>query len=254
MRRCLALSAVGLLALSAPAFAHFQEILPSSDLVGPAAPEVVLDLVFTHPMARGPVMAMKRPVRFGVASAAGEQDLLSSLQEISRDGAPTWQASYRPSGPGDYIFYVEPAPYWEEAEQKSIIHYAKVVVDAYDAGTGWDQLLGLPVEIEPLTRPYGLWTGNLFSGVVRKGGKPVPFAEIEVEWVNDGTVTPPADAHVTQVIKADANGTFSYGLPRAGWWGFAALVDGDTPLPGPDGKPHAVELGGLIWVRATDMK
>lgn len=243
-----------LLGCATPALAHFQELLPSTDLVGPAAPEVTLDLTFTHPMARGPVMEMKRPQRFGVVTEAGDTDLLTTLTEAPRDGKTAWTAPYRPAGPGDYIFYVEPQPYWEEAEQKSIIHYAKVVVDAYDAGEGWDRLIGLPVEIEPLTRPYGLWTGNVFSGLVRKDGKPVPFATVEVEWVNDGSLTPPADAFVTQVVKADGNGVFTYALPRSGWWGFAALVDGDTPLNGPDGKPHDVELGGLLWVKATDMK
>jgi hypothetical protein len=28
---------------------------------------------------------------------------------------------------------------------------------------------------------------------------------------------------ITQVVKADANGVFTYGVPFAGWWGFAAL-------------------------------
>jgi cobalt/nickel transport protein len=43
-------------------------------------------------------------------------------------------------------------------------------------------------------------------------------------------------------------------MPRAGWWGFAALVEEDKPGKGPDGKPATTELGGLIWVQAVDMK
>jgi len=135
-----------------------------------------------------------------------------------------------------------------------IIHYTKVVVDGLGWGNGWDAVVGFPVEIRPLVRPYGLWTGNLFRGVVEHGGKPVPFAEIEVEWLNDGSVEPPADAFVTQVIRADASGTFSYAMPRAGWWGFAALVEGAEPMTAPDGRPVPVELGALMWVRAVDMQ
>ena len=30
---------------------------------------------------------------------------------------------------------------------------------------------------------------------------------------------------VTQTIKADPNGIFTYAAPKAGWWGFAALND-----------------------------
>jgi cobalt/nickel transport protein len=135
-----------------------------------------------------------------------------------------------------------------------IVHYAKVVVDGFGGGDGWDAMIGMPVEIRPLVRPYGVWTGNIFRGVVERRGKPVPFAEIEVEWMNDGSVQPPADAFVTQVIRADAAGTFAYAMPRAGWWGFAALVDGDKPMRSPAGKDVPVELGGLMWVRATDMR
>lgn len=135
-----------------------------------------------------------------------------------------------------------------------IVHYTKVVVDAYDAGEGWDAELGLPVEITPLTRPYALWTGNLFRGVVKKDGHPVPYAEVEVEWINDGSVTPPADAYITQVVKADAGGVFAYTMPRAGWWGFAALTEGDEPMKNPRGELVPVEAGGLIWVHTRDMK
>ena len=153
------------------------------------------------------------------------------------------------------MFYLEPAPYWEPGEKKMIIHYTKVVVDFLGAETGWDALVGLPVEIEPLVRPYGLWTGNAFRGIVRHDGQPVPFATVEVEYLNaDENVAIPNDAFVTQTIKADAQGVFSYSIPRAGWWGFAALVDGPQPMAAPTGEKVDVELGGLIWVQTVDMK
>ncbi|SMH26844.1 DUF4198 domain-containing protein [Mesorhizobium australicum] len=240
--------------LGSAAHAHFQEILPSTDSFSPGDAEISLNLVFTHPMDRGPTMDMKKPVRFGVVTNSGEVDLLGSLTEAPHDGKSAWKAAYTPGEPGAYVFFVEPQPYWEPVEDKSIIHYAKVVVDAFDSGSYWDRLVGLPVEIEPLTRPYGLWTGNVFSGIVRAKGAPVPFAEIEVEWVNDGSVTPPGDAFVTQIVKADERGVFHYAMPRAGWWGFAALVEADYQLKDPSGADKPVELGGLIWVKAVDMK
>ncbi len=238
-----------------PGEAHFQEIIPSTDIVSEqSGGRINLDLVFTHPMERGPTMAMQRPVRFGVKVDGKVENLEPSLQPRTVDGQPAWQASYEIKKPGDYVFFVEPAPYWEPGEGKMIIHYAKVVVDGYGEGGGWDQMIGLPVEIRPLVRPYGLWTGNLFRGIVEKNGKPVPFAEIEVEWMNDGSVQAPADAFVTQVIKADAGGGFAYAMPRAGWWGFAALIEGDDKMKNPAGEQVPVERGGLIWVRAVDMK
>ena len=119
---------------------------------------------------------------------------------------------------GAAVFFVEPQRYWEPAENKWITHYAKVVVDAYASGEGWNALVGLPVEIQPLTRPTGLWTGNEFRGIVLRDGKPVPFAEIEVEFVNDGSIKAPNEAFDTQVITADQSGVFGYAMPRAGWW------------------------------------
>lgn len=244
--------ALAALALATPALAHFQEILPSADVL-PDGGKVSVDLVFTHPMEGGPVMEMKKPARVGVHVGGATTDLMGQLTEKPVDGKAAWSFTYDLTEPGAAIFYVEPQPYWEPSEGKYIVHYAKVIVDSYASGEGWDALIGLPVEIQPLTRPTGLWTGNVFTGVVLKGGKPAPFAEVEVEFVNDGSVRLPNDAFVTQVLKADANGTFTYAMPRAGWWGFAALLEGDTPMISPEGKQVPVEDGALIWVKATDM-
>jgi cobalt/nickel transport protein len=238
------------------AWAHFQEIIPLTEVVTADGPrEIALDVRFTHPMENGPVMDMGAPKRFGVLLRGETRDLLPTLQLSPIEGKSAYKAAYTVRRPGDHVFFIEPAPYWEPGEQKMIIHYAKVVVNAMGMDEGWDTLVGLPVEIEPLTRPYGLWTGNVFQGVVLKDGKPAPFATVEVEYLNDAReVSAPADPFVTQVVKSDANGVFTYAMPRAGWWGFAALIDGDEPLSGPDGKPVDVELGGLIWVRTRDMK
>jgi cobalt/nickel transport protein len=255
MRQHLAGAVLACFAMAPAAEAHFQELLPSTDTVTEASGRTVtLDLAFTHPMARGPVMEMARPARFGVLGPAGVEDLGGLLAPRTVEGRQAWQATYAVRRPGNYVFFVEPAPYYEPAEGKLIVHYTKVVVDGFGWGEGWDAAVGLPVEIRPLVRPYGLWTGNLFRGIVERDGAPVPFAEIEVEWRNDGSLEPPGDAFVTQVVKADAAGTFAYAMPRAGWWAFAALVEGDRPMRAPDGKEVAVELGAVMWVRAVDMR
>jgi len=258
MNRALAAGLVaGLLVCLGPqdAPAHFQVLIPSADVVEAGQSRSVdLEIVFTHPMEQGPVMEMGLPKRFGMLVADKRYDLLSTLKPGKLDDRTMYAASARLIRPADHVFYLEPAPYWEPAEGKMIIHYTKVVVDFMGAEEGWDRLVGFPVEIEPLVRPFGLWTGNTFRGIVRKNGQPVPFAVVEVEYYNEGgKVKVPNDAFITQVIKADAGGVFSYTMPRAGWWGFAALIDGDEKIPGPDGQPVDVELGGLIWVKAVDM-
>jgi cobalt/nickel transport protein len=37
-------------------------------------------------------------------------------------------------------------------------------------------------------------------------------------------------------------------MPKEGWWGFAALMEGDK-INGKD-----VEVGALIWINVKDMK
>ncbi|MCG8426535.1 MAG: DUF4198 domain-containing protein [Chromatiales bacterium] len=240
---------------STVAVAHFQELIPSQTIVaGPDQAEIELAMRFTHPMAGGPVMSMGQPARFGVQVAGQQQGLEALLKPGQHQGEELFSTNYRLQRPGDHIFYLEPAPYWEPGERKMIIHYTKVVVDAFGAGDGWDAMVGLPVEIEPLVRPYGVWTGNSFRGVVRYKGKPVANAKVEVEWRNDGSMKAPAGPYVTQVIKTDAQGVFSYTAPRAGWWGFAALIEAEQPMKNPAGELVPVELGGLIWVKFVDMQ
>jgi len=235
------------------AFGHFQVLLPSTDIVSQASKLLELKLLFTHPMEQN-LMNMAKPVQFGVLLNGQKQDLLGSLQPQQQGDKTFYTATYPIKIPGDHVFYVEPAPYWEATENKMIIHYTKVVVDAFDAEQGWDTMVGFPVEIEPLVRPYGLWVGNLFQGIVKKSGQPVPFATVEVEYFNENKkIKPPAEPFVTQVIKTDANGVFSYVMPIAGWWGFAALLDGDKPLKNREGKEVAVELGGLMWVNVASL-
>lgn len=258
MGRTASTAALGVLVgwvLAGQAAAHFLVLKPSTDIVSADADEVVFDVRFTHPMADGPVMEMGKPVEFGVLLGGRKHDLRDALRPVQIGGKTAYIASYRFAEPGDGVFYIVPAPYWEPAEGKMILHYTKVVVSAFGEQQGWDATAGLPVEIEPLVRPYGLWTGNVFRGVVKRDGRPVPFAEIEVEYLNEGgQVKTPDDAFITQVIKADGQGVFCYAMPRAGWWGFAALVGGEQKMQCPEGKPAEVELGGLIWVRVQDMK
>ncbi len=249
------LTALSALLLSSYSWGHFQEIIPDRDFLDQNTQQPLsFSLRFTHPMSQGPVMSMQKPKQLKVFNNGHSSDLLPSLTKSTDSSADQWQFNYTVTEPADLQFYVEPMPYWEETEGKMIIHHTKVIVDGYGDFGSWDSLVGAPIEIEPLTRPYSLWTGNTFSAIVKQNNKPVPFAEVEVEWRNDGSVTPPSDSYVTQVIKADANGTFHYTLAKAGWWGFAALVDADYQLTAPTGKQVPVELGGLIWINAKDMK
>ncbi len=230
------------------AFAHFGMVIPSKNVVSQQKKTVDLTLSFSHPFERNGMQLVK-PKKFFVMSEAGKQDLLPALKETRLMGAKSWQATFPVQRPGAYQFIMEPEPYWEPTEDVSIIHYTKTIIAAYGDETGWDTPAGLPTEIIPLTRPFGNYAGNSFSGLIMLNGKPVPFGEVEVELYNKAnTFLAPSDFHVTQVIKADKNGVFTFTCPMEGWWGFAALNEADYTLKNPDGIDKNVELGAVLWI------
>jgi len=251
MKKTMALLAgvVFTLVIGGPAAAHFGMLIPSDSMVMPDESRTVeVVLSFSHPF-EGAGMRLAKPEYFGVQANGKKQDLTAALQPVQVMGQEAWKADYAIKRPGVYIFYMRPKPYWEPAEDSFIVHYTKSVVTAFGDDEGWDEPVGLKTEIVPLSKPYGLYAGNVFQGIVLLDGKPVPFAEVEIEYYNrDRKYTAPTGYMITQTIKADANGVFTYAAPVAGWWGFAALSHADYKLRH-DGQDKDVELGAVIWVR-----
>jgi len=230
-----------------PANAHFGMIIPSDTmLTQEEGRQVTLSLSFSHPY-EGDGMVLERPVSVTHTHAGETNSIADALSEATLMGKPGFTLEQRLARPGAHIFAMEPKPYWEPAEDTFIIHYTKTVISAYGDDEGWNTELGLPTEIVPLARPFGIWAGNLFQGVVKRDGAPVPFAEVEVEHFAGGSLAMPNDLMLTQTIIADANGIFSYVPPAAGWWGFAALSEADFMMEN-DGVEKSVELGAVIWV------
>ena len=264
-------SLVLILLFSIPAFAHFQTIYTKESALEKGE-EINLKLIFTHPFEAGHTMDIGKdekgnlhpPKAFGVMHKGKKKDLLGELKPITfrslTNEGRAFEANYKLRGMGDFTFYFDPAPYYEASEDIYIEHVTKMIVNVAGAPTDWDAEVGLPVEIVPLDKPYGLWTGNVFRGVVKCNGKPVPDIEIEVEYMNHdisgnafvktAKVEAPQDAFITQTIKADSNGVFTFGIPKAGWWGFAALGAGGERTY----KGKELSLDAVIWVQARDMK
>jgi cobalt/nickel transport protein len=239
---------------SIPALAHFGMLIPSDSMVMKEdSRNLLLHLSFSHPFEMVG-MDLEKPDAFGVWVNGKKQDLLGKLVKTQVMDHAAWRTDYRIGRPGVYVFYMEPKPYWEPAEDCFIIHYTKTVVAAFGDDEGWDEEIGLKTEIVPLSKPFGLYAGNVFQGIVKLNGKPVPYSEVEVEFYNEESkVKAPTDFMVTQTIKADGNGVFTYAVPKAGWWGFAALNSSDEKLK-KDGQQKDVELGAVIWVQFHNWK
>jgi cobalt/nickel transport protein len=232
-----------------PAIAHFGMVIPSDTMVMQNdARTLQITFSFSHPMEMVG-MDLSKPNVVKVMANGQHMDLANQLRTAEMMGHPAWKIDYAVKRPGVYVFYMEPQPYWEPAEDCYIVHLTKTVVTAFGDDEGWDAEVGLKTEIVPLSKPYGLYAGNLFQGVVKMDGKPVAHSEVEVEFYNqESKVKAPTDYMITQTIKADGNGVFSFAVPSAGWWGFAALNTSDQKIDY-QGKDKDVELGAVIWVK-----
>ena len=235
-----------------PARSHFGMLIPSDTMVMQGdSRTVMVTLSFAHPFEMTG-MEMVKPQAFHVLTGGKSQDLLGSLKKTRVMGHGAWEAAYPVRRPGVYMFYMEPEPYWEPAEDSYIIHYTKSVISAFGDDEGWDAEIGLKTEIVPLSKPFGLYAGNVFQGIVKLNGKPVPYAKVEVEYYNvNKKYAAPTEYMITQTIKTDANGVFTYAAPVSGWWGFAALSQADFKLKH-DGTDKDVEIGAVIWVKFHD--
>ncbi len=247
------------------ALAHFQMIYTPESALEKAG-DIPLKLVFTHPFEAGHTMDMGAPEQFFVLRKGKKSDLLKTLKPITwqslTNQGQAYESEYKLRGMGDNVFCLVPSPYYEKEEDCYIQQITKMVVNTAGFPTDWDAEVGLPAEIVPLDKPYGLWTGNVFRGIVKGDGKAIPFAEIEVEYLNHApllkenafakaaAVHAPQDAFVTMTIKANKDGEFAFGIPRAGWWGFCAL--GAGPADKHEGKELSQDA--VIWVQARDMK
>ncbi len=270
-------ASLGLLAamvMAAPAEAHFMMAYTPQKTLMEKAENLDLRIVFTHPAEAGHMMDMGGMNEFYAVYKKGEEapakiDMKGYLKQITwknpGSSAPAFSAMIPRKeirGMGDYVFVMVPGYYMEKEEDVYMQQITKLIVNVGGVPTIWNEPVGLPCEIVPMIKPYATWVGNTFQGQVLSGGKPVPGAEVEVEFLGHApdlksnslakksSVNYPNGALVTQTIIADANGVITFGLPKAGWWGFAALgVGPDTKYEGKDLSQDAV-----IWVQAFDIK
>ncbi|WP_201766945.1 DUF4198 domain-containing protein [Chrysiogenes arsenatis] len=274
MKRFLSAACFTALVAATPAWAHFQMMYtPQSALTAGGAME--MKVVFTHPFDAGHTMDMEPVDEFYVIQKRGEEgeakkvDLKTYLKEITWDSKGSKGKAFEAKLPasvvrsmGDYVFVLVPTPYYEKEDEEYIQQFTKMIVNVGGVPGNWHEPVGLPAEIVPLDKPYANWTGGVFRGVVLSAGEPVPFAELEIEYLNHepdmkknafspkGKIEAPHPAFEAMGIRANAQGEFTIGLPKAGWWGIAALGVGPVDTY----KDKALAQEAVLWVQVTDMK
>ncbi len=192
-------------------------------------------------------------------------DLIKTLEPIEFQGKKRvgrgYKSKYKLKKMGDHLFVIKPAPYYSTLEGIYLQQITKTVVNIAGKPTDWDRELGLEAEIIPLSKPYGIWEGSSFSGMVKASGIPVPFAKIEIEYLNSdidmknfkmgkAKTVAPQQSFKTIEIKANERGEFTFYLPRAGWWGFNAKHVGLKK----DYKEKELSIEAVIWVQVKKIK
>ncbi|NMM43073.1 DUF4198 domain-containing protein [Rhodospirillaceae bacterium KN72] len=242
--------------------AHFQLIYTENTQIE-AAGDVPVKLIFWHPFENGHVMDMGQPIEFYAVHRGEKIDLMDTLKQTSFKGAKNEAVAFDAVLPikrsGDYVLVLNPAPYYEESEDIYIQQVTKAYLNRNELPTDWTEPQGLATEIVPLNKPTNVIAGSTFTGRVLAEGQPVAGAEIEIEYMaaepdmatnapKEPTAGPMPGGSVVAI--SDDNGYFTFGIPKAGYWGFAAL--GSGPAKEHDGKELSQDA--VIWIRAYDIQ
>lgn len=256
------LAAATALAIPATASAHFL-LEYTEDTMIEAPGEVPVKLIFWHPFENGHVMDLEMPQEFFVLHNGERTDLLGTLEPVTFTGGENEGAALVGAVPvrrsGDYVLVTVPQPYFEASEDLYIQQITKAFLNRNQLPTDWAEPVGLPTEIVPLNKPYNVIAGSTFSGQVLRDGAPAAGVEIEIEYMaaepdmtsgaaTQPVVSPPPGGSVVAVTGPD--GTFTFGVPRAGHWGFAAL--GSGAVTEHEGKELSQDA--VIWIRAWDLE
>ena len=242
-----------------PAQAHFQVYWPQSEGCYANSGETITWRYFWgHPFEM--LIADAQPPKFFMFTPQKQKENVTLKEIALRDPGSgqdrkAWDLEYKPAGPGDYYLCLESPPTFIPEEQVFWQDYVKEPLHVL-ASKGWDQSVGLPVEIVPLTRPYGWPAGSVFKGQALAKNLALTRATVEVEKFT-GFFVPrdqfPKDRLgaengplLTRVTKTDHMGYFVCTLESPGWWIISVSAPGGRRVY--ERKTYPVEMRGCLWV------
>jgi cobalt/nickel transport protein len=221
MRGGWGLAVLLLLAGATTAPAHYNMLLPDRASARKGQ-EVVFTYQWGHPFehqlfdAVAPVSVIAR------APDGKTTSLTRALEKIELPAGDRKVTGYRlrftPEQRGDYLFVLRTPPIWMEEDGEFLQDTVKVVLHV-QAQKGWEATSGGPVEVVPLTRPYGFQAGMAFQAAVHSGGEPRSGVLVEIERYNAAPPRQlPPDELITRTVRTDASGTIVTTLTEPGWW------------------------------------
>jgi nickel transport protein len=252
MRNTIGIALAAWAAVTAPAAAHFNMLMPTN-----ASPkkgeQIFVTYRWGHPFEHELFDAPPPDAVTVVAPDGKTADLTKSLEKISVPAGEgkhvtAYQFRFAPDQRGDYVLLLQTPPIWMEEDGEFLQDNVKVVLHV-QAQKGWDAAVRPDFEWAPLTRPYGLEPGVAFQARLQAGGaqKGVVGALVEIEhYHTEPPKSIPPDEFCTRTAKTDPNGVVTATLADRGWWCLAAGREAGTKER--DGKSYPVHERSILWV------
>ncbi|MBL4844330.1 MAG: DUF4198 domain-containing protein [Planctomycetes bacterium] len=250
---------VGLVLLGGvTALAHFPIVETEKGVVGIERPVVFL-LSSGHPFMNDRVDAPKIG-RVGVYPPDRRFRSLSktTVAVVTSLGTKAYRVTHVPKFSGDWIYSFHCGETLEKP-QRRVADYVKVILHVrHETGAqvGWRRVIGDPMEIVPMTRPYLIPVGSVFRGKVvfnsklgPRDFKSRPMLEGVVEAESYTPDRRPGHSYLPANrlgVTTDRNGVFAITLPTRGWWLLTVATDGG---PGEQGLSKVSQRRASLWVQ-----
>jgi cobalt/nickel transport protein len=237
--------------LPATASAHFHMLFPETG--GKSGKKFDFVYRWGHPFEHE-MFDAARPDNVLVLDPDGKpiQVKLNDLKEFKLENCTAYRIPVEiPQGAkagGDFLIAVTAPEIFDKDSAVILADTVKVILHV-DIQKGWDQVTGVPFELVPMTRPYGLEPGMVFQAQTLHKGKPLAGAVVEVERLNAKPPKEsdlPPDEYRTRVVKTDPNGVLTCTLTDPGWWCITAYRDGGKAKH--DGKMYPLQERTTLWV------
>lgn len=261
-----------LILISANSFAHFQMLYTPNQALNKGK-NIEIRAIFTHPFEDKYTLDMGKQhdtkellevEEFYSINKKNKKDLKASLKPIQFQGntnkAAAFSTKYKARRMGDHVLVLKAAPFYEEYQDIYIQQIVKTIINVAGAPTNWFEELKLDAEIIPLVKPYAIWEGSNFTGIVKAKGEIVPFAQIDISYLNrdldiknnkmgKDKIVATHKSFITLSIRANKDGEFTFTIPKAGFWAFCA----QDLIKNKKFKNKRLKQDALIWVEAKPM-
>lgn len=254
---------------SSNALAHFQ-MLYTPNFALNKGQKIQLRHVFTHPFADKYTLDMgkqhdtktfKEVEEFYVLNRKKKKDLKNTLEAIRFKGNANSGHAYKARRMGDHIFILKTAPFYEQNQDIYIQQIVKTIINVAGVATNCFDDLKLDAEIVALSKPYAIWEGSSFTGIVKTNGKTVPYAQVDIAYLNRDVniknnsmgkdkIIAPQSSFITLSIRTNKDGEFTFTIPKAGFWAFSAQNLNKNKTY----KGKKLKVDALLWVEAKKMQ